>query len=289
MATLRDIKRRIGSVKSTQQITKAMKLVAAAKLRRAQERMLKARPYARSLDEILGHVSAKVDPGLHPLLTVHEAPKHIAFVVITGDRGLASSFNANVIRRATNEFQSAQRPGLQTSLICVGKKGYEHFQRRNYPILAKYTGFFNYLDFSHAQDIGSLIQQQYTGEKLDRVFLVYNEFKSVIQQNLTVQQLLPIVPRPPQEERYPTDFIFEPSPLRILDTLCPKYINIELWQALLESYAAELGARMAAMDAATENAKEIIMQLTLHYNKARQAAITKELLEIVGGAEALKK
>lgn len=288
MATLRDIKRRIGSVKSTQQITKAMKLVAAAKLRRAQERMLKARPYSGNLDEILGHVSAKVDPGLHPLLSIHE-PRHIALVVITGDRGLASSFNANVIRRAANEFQSAQQPGVQTSLICVGKKGYEHFQRRKYPILANYTGFFNYLDFAHAREIGTLIQEQYLTEKLDRIYLVYNEFKSVIQQNLTVQQLLPIVPRPPQDERYPTDFIFEPSPLKILDTLCPKYINITIWQALLESYAAELGARMAAMDAATENAKEIIMQLTLHYNKARQAAITKELLEIVGGAEALNK
>ncbi|MDZ7266944.1 MAG: ATP synthase F1 subunit gamma [candidate division KSB1 bacterium] len=288
MATLRDIKRRINSVKNTQQITKAMKLVAAARLRRAQERMLKARPYAHSLDDMLGHVSAKVDPAWHPLLAVR-APRHIALVVITGDRGLAGSFNANVIRRATSEFQAAQRPGVEVALICAGRKGYEHFNRRGYPILAHFTGFFNNLDFVHAQGLGRLIQEQYLAESLDRIYLVYNEFKSVIQQKLVVQQLLPIVPRPPREEKYPADFLFEPSPVKILDTLCPKYINIIVWQALLESYAAELGARMAAMDAATENAKEIIAQLTLHYNKARQAAITKELLEIVGGAEALTK
>lgn len=288
MATLRDIKRRIASVRSTQQITKAMKLVAAAKLRRAQERMLKARPYAHSLDEMLGHVSAKVDPSWHPLLAVRE-PKHLAFVVVTGDRGLAGSFNANIIRRATSEFQAAQQPGVEAALICAGKKGYEHFNRRGYPILANLTGFFNNLDFVHAQGLGRLIQEQYLAGSLDRIYLVYNEFKSVIQQKLVVQQLLPVVPRPPQDEKYPTDFVFEPAPVKILDTLCRKYINITVWQALLESYAAELGARMAAMDAATDNAKEIIAQLTLHYNKARQAAITKELLEIVGGAEALTK
>jgi len=288
MATLRDIKRRIASVRSTQQITKAMKLVAAAKLRRAQERMLKARPYAHSLDEMLGHVSAKVDPSWHPLLAVRE-PKHLAFVVVTGDRGLAGSFNANIIRRATSEFQAVQQPGVEAALICVGRKGYEHFTRRGYPILANFTGFFNNLDFVHAQGLGRLIQEQYLAGSLDRIYLVYNEFKSVIQQKLVVQQLLPIVPRPPRDEKYPTDFVFEPAPVKILDTLCRKYINITVWQALLESYAAELGARMAAMDAATDNAKEIIAQLTLHYNKARQAAITKELLEIVGGAEALTK
>ncbi len=288
MATLRDIKRRIASVRSTQQITKAMKLVAAAKLRRAQERMLKARPYAHSLDEMLGHVSAKVDPSWHPLLAVRE-PKHLAFVVVTGDRGLAGSFNANIIRRATSEFQAVQQPGVEAALICVGRKGCEHFTRRGYPILANFTGFFNNLDFVHAQGLGRLIQEQYLAGSLDRIYLVYNEFKSVIQQKLVVQQLLPIVPRPPRDEKYPTDFVFEPAPVKILDTLCRKYINITVWQALLESYAAELGARMAAMDAATDNAKEIIAQLTLHYNKARQAAITKELLEIVGGAEALTK
>ncbi len=288
MATLRDIRRRIGSVKSTQQITRAMKMVAAAKLRRAQERMMRARPYARSLDDMLGHVSAKVDSSLHPLLAVRE-PRQVALLVLSGDRGLAGSFNANIIRRAQSEFYTLQNTGAKVSLLCIGKKGFEYFHRRNFPILEKYAGFFNNLDFVHAQDIGHLVQQKYLAAELDRVFLVYNEFRSIMQQQIVVKQLLPIVPRPPQEEKYSSEYIFEPSPERILNSLCPKYLNLTIWQALLESYAAELGARMSAMDAATENAQEVLGQLRLHYNKARQATITKELLEIVGGAEALKK
>jgi F-type H+-transporting ATPase subunit gamma len=288
VATLRDIRRRIGSIKSTQQITKAMKMVAAAKLRRAQERMMRARPYAKSIDELLGHVAAKVDPAFHPLLAVRE-PKKVAFVVITGDRGLCGSFNANIIRRATSEIHASRENGIDISLIAVGKRGFDHFNRRRYPILERYINFFNALDFSHAQDIAALIQDQYINGQLDRIYLVFNEFKSAMQQNIIVQQLLPIVPRPPKEEKYPADFLFEPSPVKILDTLCPRYLNIEIWHALLESFAAEMGARMAAMDAATDNAKEIINQLTLYYNKVRQATITKELLDIVGGAEALKR
>lgn len=288
MATLRDIRRRITSVKSTQQITKAMKMVAAAKLRRAQERMQKARAYARSLDEMMGHVSAKVDPALHPLLAVRE-PRKVAVVVMSGDRGLAGSFNTNIIRRAANEVQALRESGAEVQLICAGRKGFEFFNKRNYSLLAHYINFFNDLDFSHAQDLGDLIGKKYVAAELDRVFLVYNEFKSVVQQKLVVQQLLPIVPRPPEAEKYAADYVFEPEPVKLLDSLCPRYLNIEIWQALLESYAAELGARMSAMDAATENAKEVLEQLRLHYNKARQASITRELLDIVGGAEALKK
>ncbi len=288
MATLRDIRRRITSVKSTQQITKAMKMVAAAKLRRAQERMQKARPYARSLDEMLGHVSAKVEANLHPLLAVRE-PKKVAVVVLSGDRGLAGSFNANIIRRAVNEIQSLRAGGAEVKLICVGRKSYEFFNKRNYTLLAHYINFFNNLEFSHAQDIAALINEKYVAADLDRVYLVYNEFKSVVQQKLVVQQLLPMVPRAPEAEKYPADYLFEPAPAKLLDSLCPRYLNIEVWQALLESYAAELGARMSAMDAATENAQEVLEQLRLHYNKARQASITKELLDIVGGAEALQK
>jgi F-type H+-transporting ATPase subunit gamma len=294
LATLRDIRRRIVSIKSTQQITKAMKMVAAAKLRRAQDRMLRARPYARSIDELLGHVAAKVDPALHPLLAVREAQK-VAFVVVTGDRGLCGSFNANLIRRAANEINAARENGIDVALIPVGKKGFDYFNRRQYPILERYINFFNALDFSHAQDIAALIQAQYINGRLDRIYLVFNEFKSAVQQNIIVQQLLPIVPRPPQEENSSAlkslgaDFLFEPSPGKILDTLCPRYLNIEIWQSLLESFAAEMGARMAAMSAATDNAKEIIYQLTLYYNKVRQATITKELIDIVSGAEALKR
>lgn len=288
MATLRTIRRRISSVKSTQQITKAMKMVAAARLRKAQDRMLKARPYSKSLDDTLGHVAAKVESSLHPLLHVRE-PKRIGFVVVTGDRGLCGSFNANIIRRATNEMKQTQQNGVEFELIAVGKKGFEHFNRRRYPILEKYINFFDKLDFKHAQDIAALIQDQYVSEKLDRIYLVFNEFKSAVQQNIIVQQLLPIVPRPPQDEKFATEFLFEPSPLKILDNLCPRYLNVEIWHALLESFAAEMGARMAAMSTATDNAKELIFQLTLYYNKVRQATITKELMDIVGGAEALKK
>jgi F-type H+-transporting ATPase subunit gamma len=288
VATLRTIRRRIGSVKSTQQITKAMKMVAAARLRKAQDRMLKARPYSKSLDDTLGHVAAKVDSSLHPLLNVRE-PKRIGFVVVTGDRGLCGSFNANIIRRATNEMNQTRQNGVEFELIAVGKKGFEHFNRRRYPILKRYINFFDKLDFKHAQDIAALIQGQYVSEKLDRIYLIFNEFKSAVQQNIIVQQLLPIVPRPPQDEKFATEFLFEPSPLKILDNLCPRYLNIEIWHALLESFAAEMGARMAAMSTATDNAKELIFQLTLYYNKVRQATITKELMDIVGGAEALRK
>jgi F-type H+-transporting ATPase subunit gamma len=288
LATLRTIRRRIASVKSTQQITKAMKMVAAARLRKAQERMLKARPYSKSLDETLGHVASKVDHALHPLLHVR-APKRVAFVVVTGDRGLCGSFNANIIRRATNEMNTARQSGLEFDLVTVGKKGFEHFKRRRYPILEKYVNFFDKLDFSHAQDIAALIQEQYVNGKLDRIYLVFNEFKSAIQQNIIVQQLLPIVPRPPQDEKFATEFLFEPSPVRILTNLCPRYLNIQIWHALLESFAAEMGARMAAMSTASDNAKDLIFQLTLYYNKVRQASITRDLMDIVGGAEALKK
>jgi F-type H+-transporting ATPase subunit gamma len=288
LATLRTIRRRIASVKSTQQITKAMKMVAAARLRKAQDRMLKARPYSKSLDETLGHVAIKVDPALHPLLHTRE-PKRVAFVVITGDRGLCGSFNANIIRSATNEMNTARQSGLEFDLITVGKKGFEHFNRRRYSILEKYINFFDKLDFSHAQDIAALIQDQYVNGKLDRIYLVFNEFKSAIQQNIIVQQLLPIVPRPPQDEKFATDFLFEPSPTKILDNLCPRYLNVEIWHALLESFAAEMGARMAAMSTASDNAKDLIFQLTLYYNKVRQASITRDLMDIVGGAEALKK
>lgn len=263
-------------------------MVAAARLRKAQDRMLKARPYSKSLDDTLGHVAAKVDPVLHPLLNVRE-PKRIGFVVVTGDRGLCGSFNANIIRRASNEMKQTQQNGVEFELIVVGKKGFEHFNRRRYPILEKYINFFDKLDFKHAQDIAALIQDQYVSEKLDRIYLVFNEFKSAVQQNIIVQQLLPIVPRPPQDEKFATEFLFEPSPLKILDNLCPRYLNIEIWHALLESFAAEMGARMAAMSTATDNAKELIFQLTLYYNKVRQATITKELMDIVGGAEALRK
>lgn len=287
MATLRDIRRRIASVKSTQQITKAMKMVAAAKLRRAQESLLRARPYANRLAEVVGHLAGKVDHSLHPFLVDRE-PKRICYVVLTADRGLCGSFNSNVIRHARTVIDS-HTEDQEVHLIAVGRRGYEHFGKRGYSLLGNYVNFFNNLEFEHALDIAGMIRQHYLERPLDRVFLVYNEFVSSVRQRLVVEQLLPIVPVEPEGERFEADYLFEPSPGAILEELCPRYLNIRVWRALLESFAAEQGARMTAMETATENAADMIYQLTLYYNKVRQASITKEIAEIVGGAEALKR
>lgn len=286
MATLRDIRRRISSVKSTQQITKAMKMVAAAKLRKAQERLNNAKPYAYRLGQLLTHVAAKEDRSLHPLLAERE-PKNICYVIVTSDRGLCGSFNGNIIRQAKTGID-AQNAENKVSIIPVGKKGFEHFARRNYDVIEKYVSFFDDLEFKHAVEISSLIQNMYQTKELDRVFVVYNEFKSAAVQRLIVEQLLPIQPQLPEFEKYPVDYIYEPSARRILDEICPKNLNIQIWRILLESYAAEQGARMVAMESATDNAQEMIYDLTLYYNKVRQATITREIAEIVGGAEALR-
>ncbi|MFQ5649541.1 MAG: ATP synthase F1 subunit gamma [bacterium] len=287
MATLRDIKRRITSVKSTQQITKAMKMVAAAKLRRAQERLLDARPYAEGLKTVLAHVAAQEASTLHPLLAVRE-PKHICYLVVTSDRGLCGSFNANINRRAKAEVDGCNE-ATSVKIINFGRKGFEFFGRRGYEIHEKFINLFNELDFNHAVQVSSLIQKRYRAKEFDRVYAVYNRFKTAGTQILTVEQLLPIEPEMPEAGKYePVGFLYEPSATEILETIIPKNLNIQIWRMLLESYAAEQGARMVAMDSATENAHEMIYQLTLSYNKARQAAITKEILEIVGGAEALQ-
>lgn len=286
MATLRDIRRRINSVRSTQQITKAMKMVAAAKLRKVQEQLLNARPYSFRLGQLLSHVAAKTNRQLHPLLTVRE-PKNVCYVVVSGDRGLCGSFNSNVIRRTRQEIEN-QPSEVQVSLIAIGKKGYDHFSRRKYNILERYTNFFDRMKFDHAVEISSRIQQLYLKEELDRVFVIFNEFKSAAVQRVVVEQLLPIQPQLPEYEKYPVDYLYEPSPEKILDEICPKNLNIQIWRILLESYAAEQGARMVAMESATDNAEEMIYDLTLYYNKVRQATITKEIAEIVGGAEALR-
>lgn len=286
MATLRDIRRRITSVTSTQQITKAMKMVAASKLRKAQERLINARPYAYRLGQLLTHVAAKEDRNLHPLLAERE-PKKICYVMVTADRGLCGSFNGNIIRRAKTEID-AQNTETELSIITIGRKGFEHFNRRNYNVIEKYVNFFDDLEFKHAVVISSLIQKLYQTKELDRVFVVYNEFKSAAVQRVIVEQLLPIQPQLPEFEKYPVDYLYEPSAGRILDEICPKNLNIQIWRILLESYAAEQGARMVAMESATDNAEEMIYDLTLYYNKVRQASITKEIAEIVGGSEALR-
>lgn len=297
MATLREIRRRISGVKNTQKITKAMKMVAAAKLRRAQDAIISTRPYARKLGELLRHLVARVDPGLNPLLTPREVQR-VAIVVVTADRGLCGAFNSNIIKATVShikeQYQSYYEADHGLRLITIGKKGFDYFNKRDYELYSKHVGIFQNLGFNHARSIVTELTDGYLKGEFDLVVVIYNEFKSVIQQRIIVEQLLPI----PPEETKPThdlkslaqvEYIYEPSSAEIINALVPRHLNFQMWRILLESNAAEQGARMTAMDNATTNASELIRDLTLSYNKARQASITKELLEIVAGAEALKK
>ncbi len=291
MATLREIRRRISGVKNTQKITKAMKMIAAARLRRAQEAIVSTRPYARKLNELLRHLVTKVDVGLNPLLVPREV-RSVLIVVVTADRGLCGSFNSNIIKAAVSHVKS--QSGLRIKLLTVGRKGSDFFGKRDFDVIAKHTGIFNRLDFSHARSITQEITNGYLKGDFDKVEVIYNEFKSVIQQKIVTEQLLPI---PPEETKFAgdlhslaqVDYIYEPSSAEIVNALVPRHLNFQMWRILLESNAAEQGAQMTAMDNATENAKELIRELTLKFNNARQASITKELLEIVSGAEALTK
>ncbi len=286
MATLRNIKRRIASVRSTQQITKAMKMVAAAKLRKAQNRLMSARPYAREMEEVLRHVSVRLRKQSHPLLQVRK-PKKILFVLVTADRGLCGSFNTNLIRRCQNEMES--HPAKVKHLVTIGRKGHEFFRRRQIPIRDSVVDLFNHLEFNHAQSIAAKLIEWYGKKQVDQVLVIYNEFKSAVQQKIVVEQLLPLVPTEPVDpRRYPVGFLFEPGPAKLLDQLCPLNLNIQIWRILLESNASEFGARMTAMESASDNAEDMIKELRLFYNKTRQATITKELNEIVTGANALR-
>lgn len=286
MATLRDIKQRITGVQKTQTITRALKMVAAVKLRRAQQAIIQARPYANHLGEMMGHIASKVDHSLHPLLAERD-PKRVCYVIVTADQGLCGSFNQNIIRKADAELsQYSDKQAID--LVLIGKKGRDYFTKRKYKVIGEYIAFFKNLQFSQAVDIGSLIRDLYIQEKLDRIFLIYNEFKSAAQQKVVVEQLLPIIPVIPENKKYIADFIFEPDAITILDTLCPKNMNVQIWRVLLESFASEMGARMTAMEYATENANKLISELQMKYNKKRQENITTEILEIISGSEALK-
>src|SRR5262245_11070354 len=289
MPTLRDIKRRIRSVESTQKITKAMKLVAAAKLRRAQERVIGARPYAQKMSELLGSLVSRVGDEGNPLLERRTGARK-RLVVICADKGLCGAFNSNVLRAATHYLRDAQN--VDVTLVVVGKKSRDFFRRREWPVKSEMLGFFDRLAYSHAQELANGLMADYLAGEVDEVQLIYNEFHSVAVQRVTRQQLLPI----PAEEAAAgaTDgavgeYIFEPSPDAILAALLPRHVTTQVYRALMESVAGEFGARMTAMEAATKNAKEMIDVLTIQYNKARQERITKELLDIVGGAEALRQ
>ena len=299
MPSLQHIRRKITSVKSTQKITKAMKMVAAAKLKRAQERILSARPYAQRMDAVLKDLSQRVYRNLYPLLAKREGPR-IELVVITADRGLCGGFNANILRAAQNFIKQQQEQGKTVSLTLIGRKARDFFQRRAVPYRRLWIGLFDRLNYTHGAEIGQELVQAYTAGTLDALFILYNEFKSVMSQRVAVEQLLPIEPArplpagqagaggPPQESGgILGEYLYEPSESEVLEQLLPRSIEVQVFRVLLESSAGELGARMTAMDSASRNAKELIARMTLVYNKTRQAAITRELMDIVGGAEAL--
>jgi F-type H+-transporting ATPase subunit gamma len=297
VATLKEIRRRVTGVKSTQKITKAMKMVAAAKLRRAQEALVSTRPYARKMNELIRRLVTKIDLSIHPLLKEREV-KRVLLVVVSGDRGMCGAFNGNVIKAATDHINSKYQHLLKepdgVRIVTVGKKSTDFFSRQNYTIYSKHAGIFGNLQFTNAQTIIQLIIDQYLKSEFDKVEVVYNEFKSVIHQRIVVEQVLPIPPEQIQEAKdlhalAQVDYIYEPSINEMIDVLLPKHLAFQIWRILLESSTSEEGARMTAMNNATENANELIRDLTLSYNKERQASITKELLEIVSGAEALKK
>jgi F-type H+-transporting ATPase subunit gamma len=289
MATLRDIRRRIRSVESTQKITRAMKLVAAAKLRRAQERIMSARPYAVKMAELLSSLVRRAEGEAHPLLVRREAARK-RLVIITADKGLCGAFNSNILR-ASLAFLREQGEASVT-LVVVGKKARDFYRRRPYRIKSEMLGFFDRLAYSHAQELAGGLMQEYLAGEVDEVHLMYNEFRSVAVQRVRREQLLPIEPAATPDgegEAAAGDYIYEPSPEAILAALLPRHVTTQVYRALMESVAGEYGARMTAMEAATKNAKEMIGVLTIQYNKARQERITKELLDIVGGAEALRQ
>ncbi len=287
MPSLKDIRKRIASVKNTQQITKAMKMVAAAKLRRAQETIVQARPYADKMREVINDLSARVELDRHPLLVRREV-KTREILVITSDRGLCGGFNQNIIREVVHLLKNKEEGVETVQLNIIGRKGLEFFKRREYPIRKEYRNILGDIDYATATMVGKDIVAAYEAGEFDELVMVYNHFRSAISQNVVVQKLLPIEPDEMPEGGVLTDYIYEPSEKVILNQVLPKYIEVQIFRALLESIASEHGARMTAMESATNNAAEMIDRLTLAMNRARQAAITKELMEIVGGAEALK-
>lgn len=287
MAGKRDILRRIRSVKNTQQITKAMKAVSASKLKKAQAAMMAARPYANKLVTVLGNLAARAPREYHPLLA-HRGSRKVELVILTSDRGLCASFNTNILKRAVALYAEKKTEGCDITLNVVGRKGRDFLKRREYAIRKDWTGISGRLSYSHAAMVAQEIIDNYVKAEVDEVYLVYNEFKTALSQRVAAEKLLPIETQAEASEAAHGDYIYEPSPEAVLDTLLPKHVEFQLYRAMRESEASELGARMTAMDAASTNAKDMISRLTLVYNKARQAAITKELMEIIGGAEALK-
>ncbi len=283
MANLKDIRNRIKSVKSIQKVTKAMKMVAVAKMRRAQERMEEARPYAKRLAEVINHLLPDVDRNFLPLLDIREI-KRVGYVVVSSDRGLAGSFNTSVLKTAQAEIEIIGKKNVD--VFCIGKKAKDHFKRRNYNIIESHVEFWNEQKFGNALAIGTGIITHFTQKYVDEIHVVYNEFVNVASQHVVSERLLPLVFE--SDKKPIIDRLYEPNKDDLVKSLIPRHLNIQMWKYLLESYASEQAARMLAMENATGNAEDMIKELTLEFNKARQAAITKEMLEIVSGAEALQ-
>jgi F-type H+-transporting ATPase subunit gamma len=266
-----------------------MKMIAASKLRRAQDALIKLRPYAERIYTVLSSLAARIDPNkeIHPLLKTRR-PKQAGLLILTSDRGLCGGFNININRRAHQYIKENSQVHEKIKIITIGKKARDYFRYRGFEIAHEFHEVFERLDWDKAAKIAALIMEDYIQGRLDVVYLIYNEFKTVITQRVVFEPILPIQSKKFEEGERPQDFIYEPSQRALLAHLLPMYVEVQVFRALLESVASEHGARMTAMDAATKNAEEMLQQLTLEYNQARQAAITKELLEIVGGAEVLR-
>jgi len=286
MANTIDIRRRIRSVKNTQQITRAMKMVAAARLRRAQDRIVAARPFAAALRDVLASAASRIESQDHPLLRRREEKK-VLLLVVSGDKGLAGAFNTNIIKGAQNTAR--ERGWSELELITIGRKSSDFFRRRNLPVRHQAVNIFHTLTPDHAREIADIIIEDYVSEKVDAVYVLYNQFKSVMSQIVTLDRLLPLEQREqPPAGVVEVDYIYEPGPEQILAELLPRHLEFQIYRSLLESAAAEHGARMTAMESATKNAGELIESLTLTYNRIRQASITREIIEIVSGASALE-
>jgi F-type H+-transporting ATPase subunit gamma len=291
MATLRDIRKRLKAIQSTKKITAAMKMVAASKMRKVQDRMLNFRPYASRMGTVLTGIAKVAEREIHPLLALR-ARKTVEVLVITSDKGLCGAFNTNILKAANNYIKDLKKEGVEMTLSVVGRKSRDFFKRRSIPMRNSWVGLSGRISYTNAQEIAANLIEGYCGETFDEVIVIYNEFKSMIAQKVTIMKLLPmgvIEGEEAQTESAMTaDYLYEPSRAVIFERLLPKYIEIQIYRALLESSAAEEAARMAAMENATKNCSELITKITLLANKVRQASITKELMDIVGGVEALK-
>ena len=285
MANLKNIRSQIKSVTSIQKVTKAMKMVAAAKLRKSQENMEKGRPYSNRMKDLISNLVNDIDSSLLPLLNKPNKTTKYGIILITADRGLAGSFNSNVIKKAESAINAVGKENA--ILFCIGKKGFEYFSKRNFDVEKYYEDLWLDLNYNKAINIGQNIIEYFLHNQVDKVDVIYNYFKNAASQEVLTNQILPIEFEQEEKQSSSKDIIYEPSKIEIIKSLVPKYFNTQIWQFLLESFASEQAARMLAMENATENAKEMISELNLEFNKARQTAVTTEMLEIVGGAEAL--